>query len=182
MSRVGNKPVNVPDGVNVEIKGRYINVKGPKGELGVDIPDGIEASLSDGEVRVERKSEEKKVKSCHGLVRALLANSVEGVSNGFSKTLEITGTGYKVDMSGSNKLKLNLGYSNPIDFDLPEGISATVEERGTRLIVHGINKQLVGEIASKIRKLREPDAYKGKGVRYSDERLKLKPGKAGAKK
>lgn len=182
MSRVGNKPVNLPDGVNVEIKDRYISVKGPKGELGVDIPDGIEANLSDSEVQIKRKSEEKKVKSCHGLVRALVANSVEGVSNGFSKTLEISGTGYKVDMSGSNKLKLNLGYSNPVDFDLPEGITATVEERGTRLIVQGINKQLVGEIASKIRKLREPDAYKGKGIRYSDERLRLKPGKAGAKK
>lgn len=182
MSRVGIKPVKVPDGVNIDIKGRNITVKGPKGELGVNLPDGIEANFEDNSVKVSRKSDDKKVKSFHGLVRALVANSVEGVSNGFSKTLEISGTGYKADLAGKNKLKLSLGFSNPIDFDLPDGITASVEERGTRLIVHGIDKQLVGEIASKIRKLREPDAYKGKGVKYSDERLKLKPGKSGAKK
>lgn len=182
MSRVGNKPVNVPDGVNLEIVEKQINIKGPKGELGVSIPEGIDVDLDGNEVRVKRNSEDKKTRSYHGLLRALLANSIEGVSNGFSKTLEISGTGYKADLAGSNKLKLNLGFSNPVDFDLPEGITATVEERGTRLTVQGINKQLVGEIAAKIRKLREPDAYKGKGIRYSDERLRLKPGKAGAKK
>lgn len=182
MSRVGNKPVNVPDGVNLEIVEKQINIKGPKGELGVNIPEGIDVDLDGNEVRVKRNGEDKKTRSYHGLLRALLANSIEGVSNGFSKTLEISGTGYKADLAGSNKLKLNLGFSNPVDFDLPEGITATVEERGTRLTVQGINKQLVGEIAAKIRKLREPDAYKGKGIRYSDERLRLKPGKAGAKK
>jgi len=182
MSRVGKKPVDIPEGIKVEVKGRFIHVRGPKGELGVSIPEGIDAKLSDNIVEITRKSEEKKIRSFHGLTRALVANSVEGVQNGFTRTLEINGTGYKADLMGNEKLKLSLGYSNPIEFPLPKGVTATVEERGTRLTLHGINKQLVGEVASKIRKLREPDAYKGKGVKYLEERLKLKPGKAGAKK
>ena len=182
MSRVGKKPVDIPEGVKVEVRKSIIQVKGPKGELGIPVPEGIEAKLSDNNVEITRNSEEKKVRGFHGLTRALLANSIEGVLNGFSRTLEINGTGYKADLMGSEKLKLSLGFSNPIEFSLPKGVSATVEERGTRLTLHGINKQLVGEVASKIRKLREPDAYKGKGVKYLEERLKLKPGKAGAKK
>lgn len=182
MSRIGRKWIKLPEAVKVDIKDGLLTVNGPKGQLDVSIPEKISVKLQDQDIVVERSSDDKKVKSSHGLVRSLIANSVEGVNSGFSKTLEITGTGYKADLSGKSKLKLSLGYSNPIDFDLPDGVDASVEERGTRLTVQGIDKQLVGEVAAKIRKLRQPDAYKGKGVRYSGERVRLKAGKSGAKK
>ena len=182
MSRIGRKSIKLPDKVNIETKNNVIQVKGPKGELNVDLPEGINTNIDDGSISVTRNSEDKQTRAYHGLVRSLLLNSIIGVSEGFSKTLEIVGTGYKAEMAGSDGLKLTLGYSHPIDFKLPKGIDAKVEERGTLLTLEGIDKQIVGETAAKIRELRKPDAYKGKGVRYRGEELRLKPGKAGAKK
>ena len=182
MSRIGRKSIKLPDKVNVETKKSVIHVKGPKGELSIDLPSGIKTNIDDGNVEVTRSSEDKQTRAYHGLVRSLLQNSIIGVSDGFTKTLEIVGTGYKAEMAGSDGLKLTLGYSHPIDFKLPKGIEAKIEDRGTVLKLEGIDKQIVGETAAKIRKLRKPDAYKGKGVRYQGEQLRLKPGKAGAKK
>ncbi|MEM7007580.1 MAG: 50S ribosomal protein L6 [Thermodesulfobacteriota bacterium] len=180
MSRIGRKPIPVPDGVKVNFKDGLVLVEGGKGKLSWDIPTGIEAKLEENNVLIERHSDEKKLKALHGLTRSLISNMVTGVSTGFSITLEISGVGYRVESKGKG-LTFSLGYSNPIDYTLPEGVSSKIEERGTRLILEGIDKQLVGETAARIRKLRPPDAYKGKGVRYSDEILRLKPGKAGAK-
>ncbi len=180
MSRIGVKPVVIPDGVTAMPKQGAIEIKGPKGRLEVPVPEGIKAAFEDGTVVISRQSDEKRIKSFHGLTRSLVNNSVIGVSEGFKKVLRITGTGYKADLLGKTELRLTLGYSHPVDFPLPEGVDATVEERGTLLSIHGIDKQLVGETAARIRKVRPPDPYKGKGVRYEDEKLKLKPGKAGA--
>ncbi|MGI9553898.1 MAG: 50S ribosomal protein L6 [Thermodesulfobacteriota bacterium] len=182
MSRIGRKSIKLPDKVNVESKNNVIHVKGPKGELSVSLPDGIITNIDDGTVEVTRKNEDKQTRAFHGLTRSLLLNSIVGVSEGFTKTLEIVGTGYKAEAAGSDGLKLTLGYSHSIDFKLPKGVEAKIEERGTLLTLEGIDKQIVGETAAKIRKLRKPDAYKGKGVRYKGEELRLKPGKAGAKK
>ena len=172
----------MPENVSIETKGGVINIKGPKGELKVAVPEGISTAVEDGVVVVSRTNDEKRIRSFHGMLRSNLANSITGVSEGFAKTLEIIGTGYKAEVSGKDVVKLSLGYSHTIDFKLPEGIEAAVEERGTLLTISGIDKQLVGETAANIRKLRKPDAYKGKGVRYKGEELRLKPGKAGAKK
>lgn len=180
MSRIGTKPVVIPDGVTATPRRGAIEIKGPKGSLEVTVPEGIKAVLEDGTVVVSRQSEEKRIKSFHGLTRSLINNSVIGVSEGFTKVLRITGTGYKADLLGRAGLRFSLGYSHPVDFALPQGIEATVEERGTLLSLHGIDKQLVGETAARIRKIRPPDSYKGKGVRYEGEKLRLKPGKAGA--
>ncbi len=182
MSRIGTKPVVIPDGVTATPKQGVIEIKGPKGSLEVAIPKGIKAVLENGTVVVSRQSEEKRMKSFHGLTRSLINNSVIGVSEGFTKVLRITGTGYKADLVGKAELRLSLGYSHPVDFALPQGVEAAVEERGTLLSLHGTDKQLVGETAARIRKVRPPDSYKGKGVRYEGEKLKLKPGKAGAAK
>ncbi len=182
MSRIGMKPVVIPDGVKATPKRGAIEIRGPKGSLEVPVPEGIKAALQDGTVVVSRQSEEKRIKSFHGLTRSLINNSVIGVSEGFTKVLRITGTGYKADLVGKTGLRLSLGYSRPVDFSLPQGVDAAVEERGTLLSLHGIDKQLVGETAARIRKIRPPDSYKGKGVRYEGEKLKLKPGKAGAAK
>lgn len=182
MSRIGTKPVVIPDGVTATPGNGAIEIKGPKGDLEVALPEGIKVVLRDGAVVVSRQSEEKRIKSFHGLVRSLINNSVTGVSEGFTKVLRITGTGYKADLLGKTGLRLSLGYSHPVDFPLPRGVEAAVEERGTLLSLHGIDKQLVGETAARIRKIRPPDSYKGKGVRYEGEKLKLKPGKSGAAK
>lgn len=182
MSRIGIKPISIPDNVKVNLVGASMNVKGPKGALDISIPQGISAKIEDGSLLVERSANSKKIRSFHGLTRSLINNSIIGVTDGFTKVLHIIGTGYKAELVGSDKVKLTLGYSHPIDFPLPKGVEAQVEDRGTKLSLHSIDKQLVGEIAAKIRELRKPDAYKGKGVRYHDEVLRLKPGKAGAKK
>lgn len=181
MSRIGRKPIAVPDGVKIDFKNSQVNVEGGKGKLSWDIPNGIEAKVEENRILVERQNDEKSVKALHGLTRSILSNMVEGVSSGFTRTLDIVGVGYRAELVGKDKIKFNLGYSNPVEFALPGGISAKVEERGTRLILEGIDKQIIGEIAARIRKLRPPDAYKGKGIRYSGEQLRLKPGKAGAK-
>lgn len=182
MSRIGTKPVVIPDGVTATPRRGSVEIKGPKGSLKVPVPEGIKAALQDGAIVVSRQSEEKRIKSFHGLTRSLINNSVVGVSEGFKKVLRITGTGYKADLVGKTGLRLSLGYSHPVDFALPQGVEATVEERGTLLSIHGIDKQVVGETAARIRKVRPPDSYKGKGVRYEGEKLRLKPGKAGAAK
>ncbi len=182
MSRIGKIPVPLPDKVDISRSGDLLSIKGPKGELPVRIPKGVLVEVGDGAVVVKTEGGEKGIKASHGLVRMLIANSVKGVSEGVTRTLEIVGTGYKAELSGKDGLKMSLGYSHPINFPLPEGVSAKVEGRGTRLTLEGIDKQIVGEVAAKIRKLRKPDAYKGKGVRFSGENIKLKPGKSGAKK
>ncbi len=182
MSRIGIKPISIPESVKVNLAGASMNVKGPKGDLDISIPEGISTKIEDGSLLVQRSSNSKKTRSFHGLTRSLINNSIIGVTDGFTKVLLISGTGYKAELMGSDKIKLTLGYSHPIEFALPKEVEAQVEDRGTKLSLLSIDKQLVGETAAKIRELRKPDAYKGKGVKYHDEVLRLKPGKAGAKK
>jgi large subunit ribosomal protein L6 len=181
MSRIGRKPIKVPGGVKISLGKNMVQIEGAKGKLSWDIPEGINAKLEGEKILVDRGNDEKKVKALHGLTRAVISNMVTGVSEGFSRTLEIVGVGYRAEALGKNMLKFSLGYSNPVEFPLPDGVSAAVEERGTRLIIQGIDKQVVGQTAARIRELRPPDSYKGKGIRYSTEKMKLKPGKAGAK-
>jgi large subunit ribosomal protein L6 len=182
MSRIGKRPVSIPSEVKVSVKDGLVEVSGPKGRLLRHIPLGIEVRVDTTEVNIERRSDEKGFRALHGLIRALLANMILGVTEGFSKSLDIIGVGYKAELMGKTTLKFSLGYSSPVEFSLPEGVAARVEERGTRVIIQGIDKELVGETAARIKRLRFPDSYKGKGIRYTDETLKLKPGKAGTKK
>ncbi|WP_309130389.1 50S ribosomal protein L6 [Brevibacterium sp.] len=177
MSRIGKNPISVPSGVEVKIDGQDVAVKGPKGELSVTIAEPITVSLDDSVVTVTRPNDERESRSLHGLSRTLINNMVIGVTEGYSKGLEIVGTGYRVQAKGSN-LEFALGYSHPITVEAPEGISFTVDGQ-TKLAVHGIDKQLVGETAANIRKLRKPEPYKGKGVRYAGENVRRKVGKAG---
>ena len=177
MSRIGKNPISVPSGVEVKVDGQDVAVKGPKGELSVTIAEPITVSLEDGVVTVERPDEERESRSLHGLSRTLINNMIVGVTDGYSKALEIVGTGYRVLAKGSN-LEFALGYSHPIVVEPPEGISFSVDGQ-TKVAVHGIDKQLVGETAANIRKLRKPEPYKGKGVRYAGENVRRKVGKAG---
>ena len=177
MSRIGKNPISVPSGVEVKVDGQDVAVKGPKGELSVTIAEPITVSLEDGVVTVARPDEERESRSLHGLSRTLINNMIVGVTEGYSKALEIVGTGYRVLAKGSN-LEFALGYSHPITFEPPEGISFSVDGQ-TKVAVHGIDKQLVGETAANIRKLRRPEPYKGKGVRYAGEIVRRKVGKAG---
>ncbi len=182
MSRIGNKQIHIDGDVSVTLSDKALKVSGPKGILEKEIPSGIEVDISDGIVSVRRKSEDKRTKALHGLTRALINNMVVGVKDGFQKTLEINGTGYKCDIKSKSELVLNLGYSHPVTFDLPSSITAEVENKGTQLKISGIDKELVGEISAQIRKLRKPERYKGKGIRYTDEHIRLKAGKAGGAK
>ena len=177
MSRIGRQPVPVPSGVDVQIDGRHVTVKGPKGELSHTVVDPIEVKLEDGAINVDRPNDENTVRALHGLTRALLNNMIVGVTQGYSKTMEIVGVGYRVQARGNN-LEFSLGYSHPITVEAPEGITFKVE-RPTLFTVEGIDKQKVGEVAANIRKLRRPDPYKGKGVRYQGEQIRRKVGKAG---
>jgi large subunit ribosomal protein L6 len=177
MSRIGRLPIPVPDGVDVTIDGQHVTVKGPKGTLQHAVAEPITVSKSDGIVVVARPDDERQSKSLHGLSRTLIANMVTGVTSGYTKTLEIVGTGYRVQARGSD-LEFALGYSHPIVVPAPEGITFRVEAP-TRFAVDGIDKQQVGEVAAKIRKLRKPDPYKGKGVRYQGEVVRRKAGKTG---
>ncbi len=178
MSRIGKLPVAVPSGVNVTLNEGEVHVKGPKGELSQHIlAQVVEVKLEDGKVLIERKGDAKPHRSAHGLTRTLIANMVEGVSKGFRKSLEIQGVGYRAAKAGE-KLNLTLGYSHPVVFEAPNGITLSVE--GTNKIhVDGIDKQQVGQIAAKIRGLRPPEPYKGKGIRYEGETIRKKLGKAG---
>jgi large subunit ribosomal protein L6 len=179
MSRIGKLPVPVPSGVDVSIDGRSVTVKGPKGTLSHVVAEPITVSQENGTIAVARPDDERLSKSLHGLSRTLIANMVTGVTTGYTKTLEIVGTGYRVTAKGSD-LEFALGFSHPVFVPAPEGITFRVEAP-TRFAVEGIDKQKVGEVAAKIRKLRKPDPYKGKGVRYQGEVIRRKAGKAGKK-
>jgi large subunit ribosomal protein L6 len=178
MSRIGRLPVPVPSGVDVTIQGQAVTVKGPKGELALTVPEPITVGTGeDGVVQVSRPDDERASRSLHGLTRSLIHNMVLGVTEGYEKKMEIHGTGYRVANTGGN-LVFSLGYSHSITVEAPTGISFTVENP-TRFSVQGIDKQQVGEVAANIRKLRKPDPYKGKGVRYAGETIRRKVGKAG---
>ncbi len=177
MSRIGRTPIAVPDKVTVAVDGAMVRVKGPRGELEHAVPDGISVVQQDGALVVERASEIKRHKALHGLTRTLVDNMVVGVTNGFSRTLDITGVGYRAAVS-NGRLNLALGYSHPVDVIAPPGVAFAVEG-ANRVVVSGIDKQAVGETAAQIRRLRPPEPYKGKGIRYSDEVVRRKAGKAG---
>jgi large subunit ribosomal protein L6 len=177
MSRVGRAPIPVPSGVEVTISGSNVSVKGPKGTLTRTIPDPITLRQEGEELLVERPNDEREARSRHGLVRALVNNMVVGVSAGFTRELEIVGVGYRATAAGPNKLDLALGFSHPVDFTAPEGVTFEVPSP-TRVIISGIDKELVGQTAANIRKIRKPEPYKGKGIRYAGERIIRKAGKA----
>jgi large subunit ribosomal protein L6 len=177
MSRIGRMPVVVPNGVDVTIDGRAVTVRGPKGTLSLEVAAPIDVQQSAGTVTVTRPSDEGEIRALHGLSRSLIANMVTGVTDGYRKTLEIVGVGYRVQAKGQD-LEFSLGYSHPLPVHAPEGITFRVETP-TRFVVEGIDKQQVGEVAANIRKLRKPDPYKGKGVRYQGEQIRRKVGKAG---
>jgi len=180
MSRIGRKPITVPAGVDVAVDGRKITVKGPKGELSHTLAEPITAERGDnGQLHVNRPNDERRAKELHGLSRTLIANMVMGVTEGYRKTLEINGTGYRVQAKGTD-LEFALGFSHPVTVTPPVGITFTVE-RPTLFHVAGIDKQLVGEVAANIRKIRPPEPYKGKGVKYQGEVIRRKAGKAGKK-
>lgn len=179
MSRIGKLPIGVPSGVDVTIDGRQVTIKGPKGTLSHSVAGAIEVANSDGTLSVTRGNDERESRALHGLTRTLIANMVTGVTQGFEKKLEIVGTGYRVVAKGT-ALEFALGYSHSITVEPPDGVAFTVEAP-TRFTVSGIDKQKVGEVAANLRKLRKPDPYKGKGVRYAGEQIKRKVGKAGKK-
>jgi large subunit ribosomal protein L6 len=178
MSRIGKLPVTVPSGVDVNIDGPQVTVKGPKGTLSHTVATPIVVEKGEGVLDVKRPDDERQSKALHGLTRTLVNNMVVGVTEGYEKKLEIVGVGYRVLSKGPTQLEFQLGYSHPITFNAPEGITFTVDGP-TRLGVQGIDKQLVGEVAANIRKLRKPEPYKGKGVRYAGEHIRRKVGKAG---
>jgi len=178
VSRVGRMPVEIPKGVDVEVKGSSVRVKGSKGELRRTFSANISIVIEDGKIIVQRPSDEAQDRAMHGLTRSLINNMIVGVSQGFEKVLEVNGVGYRADLDGK-KLVLYLGFSHPVVFEPPEGISFEVDTR-TRLIkVSGYDKQVVGQVAADIRKIRPPEPYKGKGIRYIDETIRRKAGKAG---
>jgi large subunit ribosomal protein L6 len=180
MSRIGKKPIEIADKVSVEIGDGAIRVKGPKGELSWRYPDKMKVSATDNMVSVERSDDSKVQRELHGLTRSIIYNMVAGVSQGYKKVLDIIGVGYKAQVSG-DKLVLSLGYSHPIEFNLPPGVKAGVDPKQVQITLTGADKQQLGQVAASLKALRPPDAYKGKGIRYSGQRLKLKVGKAGKK-
>jgi large subunit ribosomal protein L6 len=177
MSRIGRLPIEIPAGVDVNVDGRTVTVKGPKGELSIAVAEPISVAVEDGSVLVTRPDDERESRSLHGLTRSLIANDIIGVTQGYTKGLEVVGTGYRVQARGS-AVEFALGYSHPITVEPPAGIAFAVEGNN-RLIVSGISKQAVGETAANIRKLRKPEPYKGKGVRYVGENVRRKAGKSG---
>jgi large subunit ribosomal protein L6 len=177
MSRIGKKPVAVPSGVTVSAGAGEVQVKGPKGNLVERFPSEIAVDVAEGQVRVVRPDDKRDSRARHGLARALLANMVQGVTDGFTRELEVHGVGYRAEVAGQT-LKLALGFSHPIEMPIPEGLGVKVQEN--KIVVEGASKQAVGQFAAEIRKLRPPEPYKGKGVRYSDELVRRKVGKAGA--
>ena len=180
MSRIGKSPIAVPSGVDVTIADGAITVKGPKGTLSRSIPGQISVRKDEATLLVERPNDERDSRALHGLTRTLVANMVQGVTGGFVKELDIVGVGYRAEAQGPNKLRLSLGFSHPVMVDAPEGITFEVPQP-TRIIVKGIDKETVGQVAANIRSIRKPEPYKGKGVRYLDERIIRKAGKAGKK-
>ncbi len=180
MSRIGNAPITVPSGVDVDIRGRTISVKGPKGQLERELPGDITVSVDGETLTVARPDDENKTKALHGLTRSLVNNMVVGVTEGFKKELEIVGVGYRAEAQGPNGLRLNLGFSHTVDVKAPEGITFEVPQQ-TQVVVSGIDKEVVGQVAANIRSIRKPEPYKGKGVRYAGERVLRKAGTAGKK-
>jgi large subunit ribosomal protein L6 len=179
MSRIGKKPIPVPQGVKVSINGSVIEVQGPKGKLETRIPQGVSVEQKDGNLVAVRENDSQA--AIHGLSRALLNNAVTGVTTGWTRELEIVGIGYKAELKGKDTVVFNLGYSHPIEMPLPSGITVAVDPKNTKLSVTGIDRQKVGQVAAEMRGLRPPDPYKQKGVRYAGEKLKKKVGKTGAK-
>jgi large subunit ribosomal protein L6 len=179
MSRIGKKPITIPKGVKYIVQTNMVVVEGPKGKTSALIPEGITMSEKDGVLTIERQNDSQA--ALHGLARALVFNAVEGVTNGWKKDLDVVGIGYRVEMKGKNTVVFTLGYSHPIEFQLPTGIDVAIDPKQTHLTVSGIDRQKVGQVAADMRSLRKPDPYKNKGVRYSDEKLKKKVGKTGAK-
>jgi large subunit ribosomal protein L6 len=177
MSRIGKMPVTVPSGVDIKVDGSQVTVKGSKGELSREFTDRVSFTMDDGVINVGREDDTRESRALHGLSRALLANMVEGVSEGFAKTLEIQGVGYRASLKGSD-IELLVGFSHPVNVKAPKGITFEVPEP-TRIIVSGIDKEQVGQVAADIRKVRPPEPYKGKGIRYSGEYVRRKAGKAG---
>ncbi len=178
MSRIGRMPVTLPKGVEVEVKGSSIRVKGPRGEMSHTFPASMTIMVEDGAVQVTRPSDESTHRALHGMTRALINNMVVGVSTGFEKILEVNGVGYRAEMNGKN-LVLNVGYSHPVVIEPAEGISFEVDTRTRQIKVMGYDKQQVGQVAADIRKVRPPEPYKGKGIKYLDEKIRRKAGKAG---
>jgi large subunit ribosomal protein L6 len=178
MSRIGRMPIPMPEGVAVSIKGNRVTVRGPKGELSRSFDQDMSIALRDNHIIVTRPSDSKRHRAMHGLTRALLANMVTGVSEGFQKTLEIVGVGYRAEMRGET-LVLSVGYSHPVQIEPSPGITFNVEKGYRSLTIEGIDKELVGEVAARIRAVRKPEPYKGKGIRYLGERVRRKAGKAG---
>lgn len=179
MSRIGKKPISLPNAVEVTVDGNLITVKGPKGVLTQALPEGIGVEIEDNQVQITRPDDSKMVRAFHGLSRALVANMVEGVTNGFEKKLELVGVGYRAQMQGK-KLVISIGFSHPVEVDAPEGIEFEVPA-ATKITVKGIDKQLVGNTAAHIRAIRKPEPYKGKGIKYDNEVIRRKAGKSGAK-
>ncbi len=178
MSRIGKAPITIPSGVNIEFKKGTIQVKGPKGLLNQIVHPDMQFEQENGVFTVKRPTDSRQHRSLHGLTRALINNMVVGVTNGFSKILDIEGVGYRAELDGK-ALVLSVGYSHPVRFDPPKDVSFTVENRGKTIIISGIDKQVVGEVSANIRKQRPPEPYKGKGIRYRGEYIRRKAGKAG---
>lgn len=181
MSRIGRMPVTVPGGTKVSLEGEHFVAEGPKGKVSEKVITGIEVEIGDGQIDVKRTGESGDLRSKHGLMRALVANAVQGATEGFEKVLEIKGVGYKAEVQG-REVHFALGYSHPVIFPIPEGIDVEVEPKANRVTVRGAKRQAVGQVAAEIRSLRRPDPYKGKGIKYVDEVLRRKVGKAGAAK
>ncbi len=180
MSRIGKSPVPLPKGVEVKIEGSTLRVKGPKGEVRSALPEAVTARVLDGRLEFHRSGEEQSHRALHGLTRALAANAVEGVTKGFVRELDIVGVGFKAEVKGK-AVVFSLGYSHPVHFPIPEGITVAVEPKTTRVTVSGVDKQKVGQTAAEIRSLRVPDPYKAKGIKYAEEVIRRKVGKAGGK-
>ena len=180
MSRIGKKPIPVPQGVKVHVDGNTVRVEGPKGQLSQRVPDSVSVKIESDVVTVDRSSDHRTVRALHGLTRSLLANMVHGVKDGFERKLEIVGIGYRAQLTGKN-LQLALGYSHPVIFPLPDGVQAEIE-RQVSITLKGADKAQLGQVAAKLRALRKPDPYKGKGIKYAEEQIRRKVGKkAGAK-
>ena len=178
MSRIGKKPIEIPQGIEVNLENTLLTARGPLGTLTYSIPAGISLDIQDNQILVKRATDQKRHRALHGLVRSLVNNMVVGVSTGFTKTLEIVGIGYRAKIEG-NVLNIAVGYSHPVNFPVPEGISIQVEGQN-KILVTGRDKQQVGQVAANIRSVRKPEPYKGKGIRYSDEVVRTKVGKTGA--
>jgi large subunit ribosomal protein L6 len=180
MSRIGKAPILIPAGVKVQVEGSVVRAQGPRGQLAQPVPPGLRAALAEGKVVIAREGDDRRIRALHGLTRALVANMVNGVKDGFERKLEIVGIGYRAQVQGRN-VQLALGYSHPVIFPLPDGITAEIDKQ-TLVTLRGPDKALLGETAAKLRALRRPDPYKGKGIKYADEVIRRKVGKkAGAK-